>query len=61
MAQAVRACDFVPVVDGNVKHAAKVGEGRHGDLGTFEDDFGPFAVRGKLGKLNKDVVVDLKC
>ena len=61
VAQAVHACDFAPVVDGNIGHAAKVSEGRHGDLGTFEDGFGPFAVGGKLGKLNEDVVVDFEC
>ena len=60
VAQAVRACDFAPVVDGDIEHAAKVPEGRHGDLGTFKDGFGPFAIHGKLGKLNEDVVVDLQ-
>ena len=60
MAQAVRACALLPVVDGDIEHTAKVCESRRGDLGTFENSFGPFAARGKLSELNEDVVVDLE-
>ena len=60
MAQAVRACNLAPVVDGNVEHTAKVRESRRGDLGSIENGSVPGAAHGKASKLNKDVVIDLK-
>ena len=51
----------MPVVDSNVKQAAKVGKSHCGNLGALKNGAGPGATHGETSKLDENAVIDFEC